>query len=107
MGKPLRVEVAYALRDRQVLVTLEMEQGSTVRQAVERSGILLQFPEVALTRTRVGVFGKEVKLDTPLREGDRVEIYRTLIADPKEARRERAKLSRRREPKLSRRREPG
>jgi len=92
--KQLRIEVAYALREEQVLVSLEMEEGTTVLQAIERSRILARFPDVEIARERVGVFGKVVTLDTPLRDGDRVEIYRPLEADPKEARRRRVKRNR-------------
>ena len=87
----LKIEVVYALRDDQVLIAVEVEEGSTVRQAIERSGILLQFPDITLARIKVGVFGQVVPVDTTLKDGDRVEIYRPLIADPKEARRARAK----------------
>lgn len=90
----LRVEVVYALPERQVVIALEVEEGTTALLAIERSGVLQQFPRASPRRDGVGVFGKLVALDTPLREGDRVEIYRPLIADPKTARRERAKLSR-------------
>ena len=90
----LRVEVAYARRDRQVLLTLEVEEGTTARQAVERSGILQRYPEMDLAGAGLGIFGRVVSPDTPLREGERVEIYRPLIADPKEARRTRAKRTR-------------
>lgn len=92
----IRVEVVYALPERQVLIALEVEEGTTALAAIERSGILRQFPQADPRRDGVGVFGKQVALDTPLREGDRVEIYRPLIADPKATRRERAKLSRKR-----------
>ena len=92
----LRVEIVYALRDRQVLLALEVEGGTTARQAVERSGILQRFPEIDLVRAGLGIFGRVVSPDTPLRDGDRVEIYRPLIADPKNARRERAQRAPRR-----------
>ena len=92
----LRVEVVYALRERQVLLALEVEEGTSAKQAIERSGILRQFPQIDLARDGIGVFGKAVPLDTPLRDGDRVEIYRPLLADPKQARRERAQRSPRR-----------
>ena len=92
----LRVEVAYALPERQLLIALEVEEGTTALQAIERSGILQQFPHTDPRRDGIGIFGKQVAPDTPLRDGDRVEIYRPLIADPKAARRERAKLSRKR-----------
>lgn len=92
--RPLKVEVVYALREEQVLLALEVETGTTVRQAIERSGILRRFPEINLSLARVGVFGKQVRPDALLHDGDRVEIYRPLIADPKQARRERAKRPR-------------
>jgi uncharacterized protein len=88
-----RVEVVYALPERQTLIALEVEEGTTALEAIEQSGILRQFPQADPRRNGVGVFGKQVALDTPLREGDRVEIYRPLIADPKAARHERAKRS--------------
>jgi len=95
-ARMLRVEIVYALRDRQVLLALEVEGGTTARQAVERSGILQRFPEIDLARAGLGIFGRVVSPDTPLRDGDRVEIYRPLIADPKNARRERAQRAPRR-----------
>lgn len=88
---PIRVEVVYALRDEQVLLALEVEEGTTVRQAIEQSGITLRFPEIRVASERVGLFGTPARLDTKLKDGDRVEIYRPLIADPKQARREKAK----------------
>ena len=89
---PIRVEVAHARPEHQVLLSLEAEAGITARQAVERSGLLEQFPDIDLTgENKLGVFGKLVKPDQPLRDGDRVEVYRPLIADPKEVRRQRAK----------------
>lgn len=86
----LRIEVVYALRSEQVLVALEMEEGATVREAVERSGLPERFPGLEIAPGRVGVFGRVVPLDFRLRDGDRVEIYRPLLADPKQVRRERA-----------------
>ena len=91
----LRVELVYALRDRQVLLRFEVEGGTTARQAVERSGILQRFPEIDLARAGLGIFGRVVSPDTPLRDGDRVEIYRPLIVEPKQGRRERAQQARR------------
>ena len=88
--EPFRIEVAYALPDEQVILTLEGSDGITLREAVEHSGIIARFPEIDLARSKVGVFGKLAKLDTRLNPGDRVEIYRPLIADPKEMRRKRA-----------------
>lgn len=86
----MSAEVAYALPDEQVILTVEGQAGMTVQQAIEASGILKSFPEIDLAENKVGVFGKLAKLDTPLSPGDRVEIYRPLIADPKEARKKRA-----------------
>lgn len=90
----LKIEVVYALRDEQVLTALEVEEGVSVREVIERSGILRQYPEIELVPGRVGIFGKGVDLDSRLRDGDRVEIYRLLVADPKDARRRRVKRSR-------------
>jgi hypothetical protein len=89
--KQLRVEVTYALPDQQVLLALEVGEGTTVREAIERSGVLARFPEIELKRGHVGIFGRATPLHMPLSDGDRVEIYRPLIADPKESRRERAR----------------
>jgi len=86
----LNIEVAYALPAHQVLLALRVRAGTTVREAVEQSGILESCPDIDLGSNKVGIFGKLVKLENPLREGDRVEIYRPLIADPKEVRRLRA-----------------
>lgn len=84
------VEVAYALPDRQKLLVVKLAAGSTAEDAIRRSGILHEFPEIDLAKNKVGIFAKACKLDTLLRDQDRVEIYRPLIADPKEVRRQRA-----------------
>lgn len=86
----MRVEVAYAKPQEQVLLEVEVEPGCTARQAVEASGILERFPEIDLATQRLGIFGKLASADAVLREGDRVEIYRALKADPKEVRKRRA-----------------
>lgn len=90
MTSPIEVEVAYARRERQLIVKLTVAEGTTAQQAVELSCIAEQFPEIDLANLQLGVFGKAVRLDTVLREHDRVEIYRPLTADPKEVRRRRA-----------------
>lgn len=90
MTEALQVEVALALPEHQELVVLRVTPGTTARQAVELSGLLTRFPEWAPESLKLGVFGKAVKDDAPLREHDRVEIYRPLIADPKTVRRQRA-----------------
>ena len=86
----IRVEVAYARPDEQLILPLEVSRGTTLRQAVEQSGILEHYPEIDLDQQQMGIFGKLNKPDTELRDGDRVEIYRALIADPKEVRKQRA-----------------
>lgn len=84
------VEIAYARPDTQVIIPLEIAEGSTLEAAIIQSGILANFPEIDLAENKVGVFGKLGKLGQILRENDRVEIYRKLIADPKEVRKKRA-----------------
>ena len=84
------VEVAYALAEKQSLISLRVEEGTTLKDAIEASGILEKYNEIDLSKQQVGIFSKLATLDTVLREKDRVEIYRSLIADPKEVRKERA-----------------
>ena len=84
------VEVAYALPEKQVILALEVAPGATIAEIIRVSGILEQFPEIDLEKNKVGVFGKLGKLTDTLHAGDRVEIYRPLIADPKEVRKQRA-----------------
>lgn len=84
------VELIYALRDRQKRVRLSVDEGCTVKDAIERSGLLTEFPEIELGKNKVGIWNKLAKLDAVLRDKDRVEIYRPLIADPKEVRKQRA-----------------
>ena len=86
----MMVEVAYALSDKQSLISLEVEEGTTIKEAIEASGVLDTYNQIDLTRDKVGIFSKFAKLDTVLREKDRIEIYRPLIADPKKVRKERA-----------------
>lgn len=89
--KMIQVEVVYALADRQKVVTVTLEQGGTLKDAVESSGLLTEFPEIELGgRNKTGIWNKLSKVDTVLRDRDRVEIYRPLLADPKEVRRQRA-----------------
>jgi putative ubiquitin-RnfH superfamily antitoxin RatB of RatAB toxin-antitoxin module len=88
----MHIEVVYALADQQFVVDVEIETGATIEQAIEQSRLLEEHPEINLDKeNKVGVHGKLVKLDQSLRPGDRVEIYRPLIADPKEVRKQRAK----------------
>lgn len=89
-GEHVDVQVVFALPQRQEIVALELPTGTTAAQAVEASGLLQRYPDLSLARNKLGIFGKLAKGDTVLRQGDRVEIYRPLIADPKEVRRQRA-----------------
>ncbi|MGH8474452.1 MAG: RnfH family protein [Methylococcales bacterium] len=86
----MRVEVVYARAERQALLEVQVEAGSSVQCAIQSSGILDLFPEIDLARNRVGIFGVVCALEQKVQSGDRVEIYRPLIQDPKEARRRRA-----------------
>ena len=89
-AKKIEVEVAYALPHEQVILKATISEGGTVTDAIKHSGILVTYPEIDLAENKVGVFGKMTKATAVLRAGDRVEIYRPLIADPKEVRRQRA-----------------
>ncbi|MCB1831707.1 MAG: RnfH family protein, partial [Gammaproteobacteria bacterium] len=84
------VEVVYARPDEQLVVALQVASDATLQSAIEQSGILQRFPEIDIETVKVGIFGKASPLDAALNPGDRVEIYRPLIADPKEARKKRA-----------------
>ncbi len=86
----IHVEVAYARERAQALIPVTGQTGMTLSDAIERSGILSRFAEIDLAVNKVGVFGKLAKLDQVLASGDRVEIYPPLIADPKQARKQRA-----------------
>ena len=90
MPEMLMIEVVYALPTKQHLASLQLPAGSTVRQAIEASGLLQKYPEIDLAKNKVGIFAKLSKLDATLRDHDRVEIYRPLLADPKEVRKQRA-----------------
>ena len=89
-AETIPVEVVYALSERQVVVRLDVAPDASVEGVIKQSGILEQCPEIDLARNKVGVFGKLGKLSDTLHPGDRVEIYRPLIADPKEVRKQRA-----------------
>lgn len=86
----IKVEIAYARPDAQSIVVVEVDEGATVEQAITLSRIKEHYPEIDLAKNKVGLFGKLSKLTQVLKEMDRVEIYRPLIADPKEVRRKRA-----------------
>ena len=93
MSEPVKhsVEVGYALPDASFLVQLDVAAGTTIAQAIAASGVLARFPEIDLAHNKLGLFGKLKPADTVLRDGDRIEIYRPLQADPMESRRRRAR----------------
>jgi putative ubiquitin-RnfH superfamily antitoxin RatB of RatAB toxin-antitoxin module len=86
----ITVEVVLAMEDHQELLSLQIAGGSTVADAIEQSAVLDLFDGFELNPANVGIFGRKAAIDDILRDGDRVEIYRPLIADPKESRRQRA-----------------
>jgi uncharacterized protein len=90
MKEMIQVEVVYALPHEQRVFTLMINDNLTVKQIIEQSGVLAVYPEIDLAENKVGVFSRNVKLDATVRDHDRIEIYRPLLADPKEIRRKRA-----------------
>lgn len=86
-----QVEVAYARADQQKIIALQVEAGLTIETVIDRSGILELFPEIDLMTQKVGIFSHIKKLTDIVHAGDRIEIYRPLLIDPKEERRKRAK----------------
>ncbi|SEN32119.1 RnfH family protein [Nitrosomonas marina] len=95
MAESIEVEIVYALPENQYLRTLQVPVGTTVEQAIRLSRMTDQFPDIDLNENRLGIFSKFVDLDTVLRPFDRIEIYRSLRIDPKEARRLRVKRKQR------------
>ncbi len=89
-AEKIKIELIYALPNEQTLLQLEVPAGTTLIEGVKLSGILSKHPEIDLEKGKFGIFGKLSKADAVLREKDRIEIYRPLIADPKEVRRKRA-----------------
>lgn len=87
----INIKVAYATPKKQIEIPLLIEESCTIAMAIRRSGILIQFPEIDLANISVGIYSKKAKLDDILFNGDRVEIYRPLLIDPKQARMLRAK----------------
>ena len=90
MAERVRVQVCYALPDAVSLLTVDLDEGQTLEQAIHASGVLARHPEIDLSALKIGVFGKLRQLSDLARSGDRIEIYRPLIADPKDSRRRRA-----------------
>lgn len=93
MPDKLEVEVAYALTERQYLQRVMLEEGATVEEAIRASGLLELRSDIDLAKNKVGIYSRPVKLTDTVQDGDRVEIYRPLIADPKVLRRQRAEKS--------------
>ena len=90
MSELISVEIVYPLPQKQEIFSVNLPPGATVREAIESSGVLARYPEIDLAKSKLGVFAKLAKPDSVLRDRDRVEIYRPLIADPKEVRKQRA-----------------
>ena len=90
MPEEIMIEVAYAMPEKQVIISIKVPTKFNVKQAIEKSGIQKKFPSIDLSKNKVGIFGKKTTLDHPLNDRDRIEIYRPLILDPKEMRRKRA-----------------
>ncbi len=88
----LQVQICYAKPGMQILHDMQVIPGTTVQQAIVQSGILQRVPEIDLSTHSVGIYSKPKTLDTPLRNHDRIEIYRPLLIDPKESRRRRADI---------------
>ncbi|TCP95762.1 hypothetical protein EDC44_10743 [Cricetibacter osteomyelitidis] len=86
----ISIEIVYAYPERHYLKRFTLDEGTTVQAAIVQSGILQQFQEINLAENKVGIFSRPVKLTDTLNDGDRIEIYRPLLADPKEIRRKRA-----------------
>jgi putative ubiquitin-RnfH superfamily antitoxin RatB of RatAB toxin-antitoxin module len=86
----IQVEVVYATPTRQTAYRIALREGATAEEAIRACGVLEAFPEINLTEAAIGVFGERAALNDVLEDKDRVEIYRRLVADPKEARRRRA-----------------
>lgn len=90
MAEPIQVYVCYALAGREWVRPMQVEEGTTIGAAIEQSGVLEAFPDINLTTQPVGIYAKKKTLETVLRDRDRIEIYRPLVADPKDSRRKRA-----------------
>jgi len=90
MPDKIMIEVSFALPKKQIIIPVLVLKGTSIKEAIELSGILKKFGEIDLDSNQVGIFGKLTTLDKVLRDRDRIEIYRPLIADPKEIRRKRA-----------------
>jgi uncharacterized protein len=92
-GRTIEVEIVYALPHEQFTQTLRVAVGATIKQAIEQSSLLLRYPEISPDSAMVGIFGRRAAASSVLCEFDRIEIYRPLVADPKQSRRARARRS--------------
>ncbi|NMP31233.1 RnfH family protein [Thalassotalea sp. M1531] len=90
MTEQIHIEVVYGLPNKQELIALPVAVGTTIEQAIQESGILSLFDDIDLSKNKVGIWNKAAKLTDELKDLDRIEIYRPLIADPKEVRKRRA-----------------
>jgi putative ubiquitin-RnfH superfamily antitoxin RatB of RatAB toxin-antitoxin module len=84
--KKMMVEVAYAIPAQQIIIAVEIDENATLENVIDRSGILLLYPEIDLAQNKIGIFSKQHKLSDVAKAGDRIEIYRQLLVDPKELR---------------------
>ncbi len=90
MAEMLNVEVCYAMSNKQEVVRVRISEGATLQNGLDASGLLVKYPEIDIRKNKFGIWNKLSKLDAVLRDKDRIEIYRPLIADPKEVRKQRA-----------------
>jgi uncharacterized protein len=90
MSDKIDIEIVYALPSEQILLKRSVTAGTTVADAIKASGMIDKYPEIDPDKNKLGIFGRLTKADAVLRDKDRIEIYRSLIADPKEVRRKRA-----------------
>jgi uncharacterized protein len=95
LAESVEVEVVYAQPQRQRIIAVKVAAGTNVADAVRQSGILNEFPEIDLGQARLGIFSRRVDAHATVHDGDRIEVYRPLIADPKTVRRERARSRKR------------
>ena len=91
IAKKILVEVAYATPEQQTILVIQVKENTTIENVIIRSGILQIFPEIDLTKQKVGVFSKQRAVTELVQENDRIEIYRPLLMEPKEARKKRVK----------------
>lgn len=90
MNEQIQVEVVYALPEKQTVLSIAIESSENIESVIKKSGVLDKFPEIDLNKNVVGIFGQKARLTDLLHDGDRIEIYRPLVADPREIRRKRA-----------------